>query len=193
MVTAEDEMDNVQGLLSFYANGTLEPEERARVESALQEFPDIKSDALTLEKLRETMQGLDTGSSPGEFGLARLLRDIDRAERPKPAGKVLPWSVAAAAMAALFAVGFVWMAEPRDEAFMQASGDPGVPLLMIAFQPDATQAQISDLLLELRLEIVRGPSAIGLYGLDPGAERDLSAIASDLRGRSDLVESVDLP
>ena len=66
-------------------------------------------------------------------------------------------------------------------------------LLTVAFQPNATQAEISDLLQDLDLEIAGGPSAIGLYKLAAGEQGNLSELAVQLRGRQDLIESVDMP
>ena len=77
----------------------------------------------------------------------------------------------------------------------QASGDTQ-KRLTVAFQPDATQAEVSNLLIDLELEIVEGPTAIGLYKLVPEKGREqnaLSELAMELRNRPDLIESVDMP
>ena len=183
--------DSVEALLPFYVNGTLEPEDRARVEAELDANPDLSAELEALTTLRETMQRLEFGNSPGRFGLARILRDIEGQEQQKPSKPILPWSIAVAAVAALVAVGASWMTDRHSPSIDQAGRR--TDLLTVAFQPNATQAEISDLLQDLDLEIAGGPSAIGLYKLAAGEQGNLSELAVQLRGRQDLIESVDMP
>ena len=183
--------DSVEALLPFYVNGTLEPEDRARVEAELDANPVLSAELEALTTLRETMQRLEFGNSPGRFGLARILREIEGQEQQKPSKPILPWSIAVAAVAALVAVGASWMTDRHSPSIDQA-GRP-TDLLTVAFQPNATQAEISDLLQDLDLEIAGGPSAIGLYKLTAGEQGNLSELAVQLRGRQDLIESVDMP
>jgi len=183
--------DTVESLLPFYVNGTLEPEGRARVDAELSAHPELIAELEALTKLRETMQQLDFGTTPGRFGLARVLRDIEGSEQEKAPRPLLPWSIAVAAVAALVAVGASWMTD-RHSANIDQAGT-GTKLLTVAFQPNATQAEISGLLQDLDLEIAGGPTAIGLYKLASGQQSNLSELAVQLRGRQDLIESVDMP
>lgn len=192
MSTENLQIDDAETLLPFYVNGTLEPESREIVDAELSANPGLNDELKALSNLRETMQQLDFGTSPGQFGLARVLRDIDELEQKKPSKPVLPWSIAVAAVAALIAVGTAWMADLGAPHYKYVS-DPDENLLTVAFQPEATQAEISDLLLELQLEIKKGPTAIGLYKLASDQQSDLNELAIQLRDRRDLIESVDMP
>ncbi|MGI1663682.1 hypothetical protein ACRDNQ_15695 [Palleronia sp. KMU-117] len=201
MAAVAGNMPEIESLLPFYVNGTLRGDERTGVEAALAADARLRREADALGQIRGAMRDLDTGPTPGEFGLARLMRDIDRAA-PRPAPKLasprrvttlLPWGLAAAAAIALVAVGLGRFGVDPDASYRQASGDAATSTLTLAFQPEATQAAVSDLLLEYGLVIVDGPSAIGLYRVAPADGRDLAALAAELRDRQEVVESVDLP
>ena len=47
------------------------------MEAALAADPHLRSQAEILRRIRNEMQSADIGFSPGEFGLARLLRAIE--------------------------------------------------------------------------------------------------------------------
>jgi anti-sigma factor RsiW len=188
----------IEALLPFYVNGTLRGDERASVEAALDGDARLRDEVEALGHIRRSMRDIDMGSTPGQFGLARLLRDIDRADPVRqPAVRrpsaILPWGLAAAAAVALVAVGLGRFGFQESAPYTQASGGADETFLTLAFQPEASQAQVSDLLLEYGLVIVDGPSAIGLYRVDPGQGRDLAALAAELRDREEVIESVDTP
>ena len=195
--------------LAFHVNGTLSPEERAEVEAWLAEDDDARLEAQGLAAIRADMQAEDI-RSPGEFGLARLMRDVDRQQAAPAPAPVLrrPWvwqAVAAVALAAF--LGQTWVAQQRgaelrygltngldaSARFGLASGRDlpataaAAPVLVVAFAPTATEAQIRDLLLGAGVEIVAGPSALGLYRL---AGEDLAAAQAMLEGAG-IVESVE--
>jgi anti-sigma factor RsiW len=198
--------------LAFHVNGTLSPEEQAEIDAWLTADDEARAEAEGLAAIRADMQAEDI-RSPGEFGLARLMRDVAReqaavAAAPAPAPVLRrPWvwqAVAAVALAAF--LGQTWVAHERGAElrygltngvdatarFGLASGGeaPGAaasaPVLVVAFAPTATEAQIRDLLLQAGVEIVAGPSALGLYRL---AGDDLTSAQAMLEGAG-IVESV---
>jgi anti-sigma factor RsiW len=188
----------IEALLPFYVNGTLRGDERTSVEAALDEDARLRDEAETLGHIRQSMRDIDMGHTPGEFGLARLMRDIDRAAPARQPvvrrqSARLSWGLAAAAAVALVAVGLGRFGFQDTAPYTQASGGADETFLTLAFQPEASQAQVSDLLLEYGLVIVDGPSAIGLYRVDPGHGRDVAALAAELRDREEVIESVDTP
>lgn len=197
MMAVANERRDLEALLPFYVNGTLEGDERQSVEAALRDDAALRDEAEALSRLRRTMKDVDDGPSPGEFGLARLMRDIDRMDAPARAPRrrapILPWSIAAAASAGFLALALGWAPAERQEPFRQASGVSDGVYLTVAFQPDVPQSQVSDLLLEYGLAIVEGPSALGLYRVDPGAGRDVGALVAELRDRVTVIESIDMP
>lgn len=189
MTSASQEMGE---LLPFYVNGTLDDEERAAVEAALAQDAALDAERRALGALRDQMQDEDPGYSPGEMGLARLMREIDAEAPAAPVARALaPWKgLAAAAVLTLAAVLAAPLLFP-EPVYEQASGDTGEADLVLTFRPDATEAQITALLLDRGLVIVEGPTAIGLYHVDAPDGEDLAALADALRAQSDVIEGAD--
>jgi hypothetical protein len=201
----------IHELLAFRANGTLEGEDLATVEAALEADADLRAELAALTAIRATMQAEEV-QSPGDFGLARLMRGVD-AERAIPApvaanDNVVPlmrlriWQVAAAVVLAV-GLGFnlpqfgpstepaqLSEAEPAAaEGFSLASGGASAAAFTVVFRPDATELDIRLLLLDAGLEIVSGPSALGLYGVGL-VESGTSDAARAALLASDIVEDV---
>lgn len=183
-------------LLPFYVNGTLSAEERARVEEALTDDAELR---VALEETRRLYTDMRSEPAPrsADTNLARLMRAIDRTPqdavstttdtRPEPRrtnGPILKLALAAS-LVALLVQGFVFWR--GDIGVGLASGnDKGT--LTVAFQPDATESEIRALLTELDLQIVSGPSSLGLYRLKgDGSATALQALMS----RGNIVESAE--
>lgn len=194
--------DDLALLLPFHVNNTLDADERAAVEAWLAEDAEAADEAETLAAIRRDLQA-EHVTSPGEFGLARLMRDIGRegaapaspAAAPKAANLVQrPWlwqAVAAVAVAGF--IGQALLTGGGHESDLRyglagAEADVAAASLTVAFVPEATEARIRDLLVGLGLEIVSGPSSLGLYGLSAGNPAEAAAA---LRAAADIVESVE--
>jgi anti-sigma factor RsiW len=186
--------DDIEALLPFLANDTLDGEERAEVERAVAADPALAMELAALKAIRETMQAEDMGASPGDFGLARLLRDVGKEEKATtaaPAAGSRPrfWQIAAALLMAVVIGQAVLLSGSGDSTgFELASGSEAA--LTVAFVPDATEAAIRATLLDAGVEITAGPSALGLYqlGLLEGVTLDEAEDA--LRAAGDVLESV---
>lgn len=168
-------------LLPFRANGTLEGAELAAVDAALAEDAGLRADLAALTAIRATMQA-EEAASPGDFGLARLMRDVDAETRVAapvaandnvvPLSRLRIWQVAAAVVLAVglgfnlpqFGAGTAPTDSAEPAGFTLASGGSAADFTVV-FAPDATEAEMRALLLETGLEIVSGPSALGIYGL----------------------------
>ncbi|WP_243031798.1 anti-sigma factor domain-containing protein [Thermus altitudinis] len=94
--------EEVRDLLPLYALGALSPEERARVEEALERYPELWAEA---KALMEAAAHLAEAGPPDPVppGLeARVLRRIRALKRPSP----WPWLGRAAAALLLLALGY---------------------------------------------------------------------------------------
>jgi len=186
--------DEIGALLVFLANGTLAGDEKARVEAAVAVNPRLQAELATLQAIRARMQAEDLPQSPGEFGHARLMRDLAPELVPNLARASRPsrlWQGVAAAAVALFIVQTVLVRTGSDVRL----ADGGVetrsgPVLTVAFAGTATEAEIRALLLELDLTIVAGPSALGLYRVAARDEAALTIALSRLPA-SAVVESAE--
>ncbi|MBF9049725.1 hypothetical protein GTA62_00160 [Roseobacter sp. HKCCD9010] len=168
---------NIEELLPFYANGTLDEAERAEVEAALAEDGDLRAELEVLVALRAAMQA-EAVQSPGEFGLARLMRDVEGTdqdviptaspENVVPLRRLRIWQIAAAlVLAAGLAQTVFVMTAPNQPGFELASGGTarGEAAFVVGFAPGTSEAEMRDLLLTAGVEIISGPSALGLYEL----------------------------
>jgi hypothetical protein len=171
---------DIHELLPFRANETLEGAELAAVDAALADSAELRAELAALRTIRQTMQA-EAVASPGEFGLSRLMRDINTEDRAPiapvaandnvvPLTRLRIWQMAAAVVLAV-GIGFnltQFGSTPMDSAepagFTLASGGSDADFTVV-FAPDATEAEMRALLLEAGLEIVSGPSALGIYGL----------------------------
>lgn len=185
----DPERDEIQALLVFLANGTLEGAERARVEAAVAADPALQAELAVLREIRGRMHEEAAPQSPGDFGHARLMRDLDREVRTQRPNRL--WQGVAAAAVALMVLQFA-LTRSGDDVRLADGGveTQAGPVMTVAFAGTATEAEIRALLIELDLSIVSGPSALGLYRV---AARDEAARMAALTrlGASDLVESAE--
>lgn len=185
--------DEIGALLPFYVNGTLDGAERAAVAAALETDPGLRAEAEALAAIRATMQA-EPVQSPGAFGLARLMREIDREAAPPPvvrAGVSGLWRIAAVLALALAVGQVAWIGLREGPPAVTLAGDGGGGLL-VAFAPGTTEAALRALLLDLDLTIVEGPTALGLYRLNPAdPDADTAALRASLLA-SGLVETADV-
>ncbi|MCT2539680.1 zf-HC2 domain-containing protein [Sedimentimonas flavescens] len=179
--------DEIEALLPFYANGSLSAPERAAVEAALAEDPTLELELAALRAMRDTLQA-EAPRSPGEFGLVRLMRDVEREAQPAPARSRF-WQIAAAVALAAFLGQSLFLLGQRDAGY-ELAGEAR-DTISVAFAPAASESELRSLLQSLGLEIVGGPSALGLYEIATSgravSEEDVEALRA-----SHLVEAADL-
>lgn len=185
----------LHGLLPFYVNGTLSVDERIAVEAGLEQDPELRA---ALEETRSIYSDMHAEPMPypGDTSLARLMKAIETvpqdsipaAAQPKtaktPASTVLKLALVAA-LVALVVQGFIFWRGDLGVGLASGSAEGTVT---VAFQPDATEGEIRALLMELDLQIVSGPSSLGLYQLRGDGT---SAVLQALPNRTDVVESAE--
>jgi len=181
--------DEISALLPFLANETLTGDERAEVEAAVAEDAGLQSELAALQAIRATMQA-DEGYSPGEIGLARLMRDVGKDAPRQRIRRPLVWQAVAAALLAVVVAQAVFQFRGTDPGGYQLAGGEDAPFT-VAFAPRTPEAELRALLLQAGVEIVRGPSALGLYQLAPLEGTKLSKARDVLQG-SDLIESLEV-
>ncbi len=205
--------DEIQSLLPFLANESLTGDERSAIEQGLAEDAELQTELETLRAIRSTMQAQEE-YSPGEVGLARLMRAVDsEAAAPSPAANVAPkrtanlvqkpwlWQSAAAVLLAVL-VGQTLFQMPATETaqsdgYSLASGDLPAdiddgPRLIIGFAPGTTEADLRALLLDAGIQIAGGPDEQGLYQVTPADGASVDS-ASAILVASDLIEILELP
>ena len=195
----------IEELLPFYVNETLQDAERLQVEEALKGNAELQEEVALLERLRAEMQGMSADISPGELGLKRLQQSLSTeqkqtAEAPTSANdNVMGWGWKAAAVAACMLLAIqTFVFAPNwsgDNADLTAAGGGAISvphgvLYSVTFSPNAKEEDMRALLLSAGARIIDGPSAIGVYRLAAPGKSD--EILKKFQSRHNLIESIQL-
>lgn len=184
---------HIEQLLPFYLNGSLETTESKLVEQAMQQDLSLQQDLDFLRSLQQQTQQKTMATSPGEIGLKRLLRQIQQpvsiaASTSQP---TQGWKWAAIAASLLLVVQTSTTLLPSDD--YQAAGQQGKHLqpdvsLTVTFSPDVSEQQLRDLLIQHRITIIDGPSALGVYQLQ--LTHQPATTLERLKARNDIFDSI---
>ena len=174
-------------LLPFYVNGTLDADERTWIESYLREHPPAENELRWLRSVQAMTQEEAVPVS-SEVGLERAMQRI-RGERPAsspavatswverlrewlsrlvPPTMLKPALASALAVVALQAVVITSMVGERDDTSPIRTKPPvnvaeQGPYVKVNFKPDATEADIRMLLIDVQANIASGPGQLGDY------------------------------
>jgi hypothetical protein len=201
-------------LLPFYVNGTLNEADRAWVDAYLREHPDADAELRWTDSLQRKLRD-DVPAVSSEVGMERALKRIHsegplpmrarRAAAPSLADKLreffaslVPQPMLKPALAGALAVVFVQavvianLADEVDEASeiraMQGSVIEKGPYLKVNFKPDAREADIRLLLVEINGSLKAGPGQLGDYFVSV-PEAQIAAVTQKLEG-SGIVDAV---
>ena len=208
----------IDDLLPFYVNGTLSEADRTLVEDYLREHPAAQGQLRWYESLQKRLHE-DAPPVSSEVGLERALHRI-RTEGPAPQGvrkavqpslveRVRDWFAAAipqpvlrpalAGALAVVAVQAVVIGNLASDAEDAASELRAIqatsvtekgPYLKLNFKPDAREADIRLLLVEVHGSLAAGPGQLGDYYVRVPAGKETESLA---RVRtSPLVQSAEL-
>lgn len=198
-------------LLPFYVNGTLGDADRALVEGYLREHPQAANELRWLRSVQTITLGEAVPAS-SEVGLERAMRRV-RAEREAteqqatpsavqrvrdwlsrlvPAPLLKPALAGALAVVALQAIVISSLVGERDEtslirAVPGSAVDQG-PYVKLNFRPDAREADIRMLLVDVQATLASGPGQLGDYYLRVPASQ-IPEVTARL-GMSAIVEGV---
>ena len=118
------------------------------------------------------------------------MRDVDNEAPKKWIRRPWVWQTAAAALLAVVVAQAAFQFRGTDPGGYQLAGGDDAPFT-VAFAADAPESELRALLLEAGVEIISGPSALGLYHLAPLEGTTLLEAQVVLQG-SDIVESLEV-
>lgn len=193
-------------LVPWLANGTLVGEERARVQEHVAQCAQCAEELERCRALAAALVAEAPAAAPHPAQLTRLLRRLD-AEEAAPALSslrrlaapfaALPrgWRWALSAQLALLLVAVLALfgaATPGDQspapALYRTLGDAAAApangtRLRVVFAPELQEGEMRQLLLEVRAEVVAGPTPLGVYtlALPAGAGEPLTVVLEHLR------------
>ncbi len=182
--------ERFEELLPWYANGSLGDEDRAWVDTYLEQHPEARSELDWYRSLQARVQE-SVPAVPATIGLARTMRLI-QGDRPTLAERISAFfgnlgirpSYALGALAVMAVQGGVIVAllgDARDSAdeiraLHSVRVDEG-PMLKISFAPDAKETDIRMLMVQIHGELAGGPGQLGDYYLRVPAGSETAALA----------------
>lgn len=189
----------ISQLLLDCSTGKLTPERRAEVEAAAANVPELAEELALYKGLVKAGNPAGDVSGPGELGWARLSKALDEEDEeldtPVPANdnNVRLWRFAALAFGFLFvaqtAAQLIPSNGPSEPQYLPVSEIGVETLAQVAFAPTATELDMRALLSAVDGQIVRGPSAIGLYDIQFSDEATRDAAIERLKASGGIIES----
>jgi len=170
-----DEHGAVQAVLPWYANGTLDPAERAEVEAHLTDCARCRADLEFQRHLRATpAPEAPAGEVDRGWRTLRAQLEAPAADetRPMPARdrRSAPrwWPLALGLQAAFVVVlmlASAWLFLPRPDAYRTLGGAAAPPAAnaLVVFRPDATEAEMRRALRTADARVVGGPTVTDAY------------------------------
>jgi anti-sigma factor RsiW len=201
----------VERLLPWLVNGTLDDDERVRVERHLDACIDCQQQRAQWQALQETCA---TSTAPAIDPMPAFTRLRSRLQTPRARPPVSRWramcsawttappwlrTAVAAPCAMLLALGGLWLAHEPAAPYRTLGDTPAAsPLpttdarLVVVFEPGASQAQTQQLLRASQARIIDGPNDVGAFVLAVPATR-VSSVRDALRAAPGvrMVEALD--
>lgn len=186
--------------LQEFVRGRLSEAEAAALKARIAADPRLAAEHRLVAALGEA--GHDEQPFPGEFGWARLAREIERETRPPIWRRPVPlWQVAAAAVLFVGAYHLTATLAPTllggagDARYVTATGADGPAAfgasVRVVFAADVTEATMREVLRAVDARIVDGPGALGIYRLGFADEAARDAALARFATQRAVIEVVD--
>jgi anti-sigma factor RsiW len=191
----QTEPGSIDEQLFAYAAGELEPAARARVEALLKTEPALRAQLAWYEAVCDgvvhTLPALDALPAADEIIKSIRGRTARRGFFAWLAGPALKPAAALAALLVIMqgaVIAMLALERADTTAVRSAASGAQTVFLVVAFDPQASEAAIRALLLQAGATIVDGPKQLGEYRLAVSANR--AQFARSLLEQSKIVEYV---
>jgi hypothetical protein len=170
--------EELEALLPFYLNGTLEGADLAAVEEWLATDPAAAASFAEAELEFSGTSAANEAIRPPTDALSRFAKALDaeagadRAQSPSVLARLwhgfwaIPARVAWAAAAAAVALVLVQtVMEPGERRSVEIAGTerPELPFALVTFKPEARLAEVAAFLSDINASIVSGPASGGVF------------------------------
>jgi len=179
-------------LLAFYVNDSLSETEQQDVETHIATCERCQHELTLLRSMYDVVQKQPV-DFPQEFAWQRLKRDIKQQAKTTSTSRRSWWQPAVGIAAAVIigVQGVLIFDLKKDvDSYTQAGYQRDGVIAQIKFNPQAKEAQLSEVLLSLDAEIVAGPSAKGLYRVRLSERKDDPAADEKFRQLQDNSELI---
>jgi hypothetical protein len=160
-------------LLPWFVNGTLEGDERDRVQRELRSSLTCRIEYERLSRMQGLMQGDDAEQAATDRGFERLMARIQSDGRARPAAvaqnpRWLPLAQAATLLVLVGGAAWWWRLDSAtvDAPYRTLTVEQPATSqsqLRLVFKPDVTEGERSALFAELGLHLVATPTVDGIY------------------------------
>lgn len=166
---------DLEELLPLYVNNTLSGDQKEHVRREIETNESLRSEMIFLEAINDRVKS-ELIRSPGELGWRRLKKELlannswnvqEPTEQARHGARSWWKGLAVAASLAFVLQSTYVMYEhqkpPQDYRALSTGEYKGA--IKVRFIPEVRESEIRRLLLEMNGEIVKGPSAMGLYDI----------------------------
>lgn len=189
----EDNSKVIIELIPEYLNGNLSDDDIAIVESAAKEDEFIRMEIEFMACIQSQLKS-EKIESPTEWGLARLKQSIEKEEHTQPSitEKTRPtikpiWKKLAIAASFAFVIQSGYLAQQQfssDAAYRPLSTKTIGNSIQIQFKDGISEKDIRLLLVGMKGNIVKGPSALGIYSI----QFDNNETALSILNNNEIIE-----
>ena len=185
-----DSAQHPEDLLPWYVNGSLSEAEQHQVEAHLQDCGTCRAEVELLRAMRDASKQV-TEPVPGQFAWQRLQRDIHQQDKLNTRRQWWVPSLAVAALLVIAIQGVLLFNVTYQDGYGLAGHAPQGTVVLVKFNPEATEKSIRAALQSVGAEIVTGPSAAGIYRIqlaDSAGDSELQAQIDRLQAQRDVID-----
>ncbi|MEM6943502.1 MAG: zf-HC2 domain-containing protein, partial [Pseudomonadota bacterium] len=189
MTGADPERQEIWELIPWYVNGTLDGEERARVEAYAATSEQCAAEIRAQRRLATSLEDIAVLDAAAERGWSSLKSRISAEEAPPPKPRrfnldwirwpsfpialSVPAGVAVAVVLALVWSGGELQQGPAEFRTLTSGEAHDGPVIRAQLTADGSADALAAAAERLGLALISGPSAGGVYTLAPSSEADL--------------------
>ncbi len=188
-------------LLPWFATGTLEPMEQAKVERHLMECITCRNDLRNIRAMAVKIAAADDPDPAAVFGFSRLkarIEQIESGQGQRVSMRTLaarwlasnPWikgAILAQAVLVLALASYAFLAKPTPQYYHTLAATPALAgsrtKIVVVFDNASAERKIRDVLVRVDARIVDGPTPKGAYTLEVARDRQRE-ILEELRRQS---------
>jgi len=200
---SEEQERKFEEMLPWLLNGSLNESERKELESALSQSEKLRKEKALLLLLQQQVKQQEMPDVPLEFSWQKIKRQIadEKKQLKKDSNKnnEKKWRYIGIAASVLLVIqsSSLLVNWNQEELYVPLSSSSSnsrtnAALFTMQFVDEATALDIQQVLRQYHLNVISGPSSIGLYQISGPTDsiNDAKKILAQLKSRSDVIAHV---